>query len=90
MTLSVKNKDEDNAEPNVWPNPGRNELGIVLPSSVSCKVSVPVRSVTGQILRSITIMVGRKSAVMTELDPLAEGIYNIWVMDATGTGWMMK
>jgi hypothetical protein len=77
-------------EPKLWPNPGRDEIQVLLPSVPNSPVTVQLRSLNGEILKTGVIPEGSLSMTLSEVNLLDAGMYFIRLTSADGFSWTQK
>jgi hypothetical protein len=86
----VLRPDEQQLEPEIYPNPGQDIIQINLPDLVSGVVQVQISRLTGEIIRSATIPEGILSSQVTDVSSVPAGIYIIRFADETGNRWVKR
>jgi hypothetical protein len=86
----VSSFDENITEPKLWPNPGRDEIQVLLPFVANSPVTVELRSLNGEILKTGVIPEGSVSMTLSEVNLLDAGMYFVRLTSEDGFRWTQK
>ena len=91
QNIAVQDFAKDLTEPVIWPNPGYDNIELMLPKELlGQKVSAQIRSLNGEVLVSEEIQKGHNSIQFSDLGRLNSGMYIIRLSADEGYSWSQK
>jgi len=91
QNIAVHDFAKDLIEPVIWPNPGYDNIELMLPKELfGQKVTAQIRSLNGEVLVIEEIQQGHNSIRFSDLDRLNSGMYLIRLSSGEGYSWSQK